>query len=62
MKRIIYGGRGKGKMMALEEFIKLLPEEQRKNIIIAKHTDDPSLLRGNKLPRIIRIDIDKYKR
>ena len=55
--RIIYsGGRG-GKMMALEEFLKLLPEDKRKDVVIVKASDPIPELRGNKLPRIVDYDI-----
>ena len=57
MKRIIMGGRCKGKMMVLEEFIKYLPEDVRKNIIIVKASDPVPKLRGNRLPRIVDYDM-----
>jgi hypothetical protein len=37
--RIIYGGRSRGKMMALEEFLKLLPEDKRKDVVIVRASD-----------------------
>ena len=54
---IVFGGRGKGKMMALEEFLKLLPEDKRKDVVIVKASDPVPELRGNKLPRIVDYDI-----
>lgn len=53
MKRIIYGGRGRDKMTALEEFLKLLPEDKRKDVVIVRASDPVPELRGNKLPRIV---------
>ena len=57
MKRIIYGGRSKGKMMAIEKWLETLPEEQRKNNIVVKASDPVPKLRGNKLPRIVDYDM-----
>lgn len=57
MERIIYGGGGKGKMMALEEFLKLLPEDKRKDFVIVRASDPVPELKGNKLPRIVDYDI-----
>ena len=57
MKEIACGGRGKGKMMKLEEFLKLFPEDVRKDIIIVKASDKPLELRGNKLLRIVDYDM-----
>jgi hypothetical protein len=54
---IVFGGRGRGKMMALEEFLKLLPEDKRKDVVIVKASDPVPELRGNKLPRIVDYDI-----
>ena len=56
-KHIVCGGRGKGKMMQLEEFIKQLPEDMRKDIIVVKASDPVPELRGNKLPRIVDYDM-----
>lgn len=55
--RIICGGRGRGKMMALKEFLKLLPEAKRKDVVIVKASDPAPELRGNKLTRIVDYDI-----
>lgn len=55
--RIIYGGRGRGKMMALEEFLKLLPEDKRKDVVIVRASDPVPELKGNKLPRIVDNDM-----
>lgn len=55
--RIIYGGRGKGKMMALKEFLKLLPEDKRKDVVIVRASDPVPELKGNKLPRIVDYDM-----
>lgn len=57
MKKIVYGGRGRGKMMALEEFLKLLPEDQRKDVVIIRASDPVPELKGNKLPRIVDYDM-----
>jgi hypothetical protein len=53
MERIIYGGRGRGKMMAAEEWLKSLPKEVREKVIVVKASDPVPELRGNKLPRIV---------
>ena len=55
--RIVCGGRGRGKMMAFKEFLKLLPETKRKDVVIVKVSDPVPELRGNKLPRIIDYDL-----
>lgn len=52
-KKIVYGGRGRGKMLAIEEWLKLLPEEQRTKVVIVRASDKKEELRGNKLPRFI---------
>lgn len=55
--RIIYSGRRGGKMMALKEFLKLLPEDKRKDVVIVRASDPVPELKGNKLPRIVDYDI-----
>ena len=55
--RIIYGGGRGGKMMALEEFLKLLPEDKRKDVVIVRASDPVPELKGNKLPRIVDYDM-----
>ena len=57
MKKIVCGGRGKGKMMAIEEFLKLLPEDKRKDVVIIRASDPVPELKGNKLPRIVDYDM-----
>ena len=54
---IVFGGRGRGKMMALEEFLKLLPEDKRKDVVIVRASDPVPELKGNKLPRIVDYDL-----
>ena len=44
-------------MMALEEFLKLLPEDKRKNVVIVRASDPVPELKGNKLPRIVECDM-----
>lgn len=56
--RIICAGRGKGKMMAFEEFLKLLGEGKRKDIVIVRASDPVPELKGNKLPRIGDYDME----
>ena len=55
--RIICGGRGKGKMMAAEEWLKTLPKEVREKAIVVKASDPVPELKGNKLPRIVDCDL-----
>lgn len=55
--RIVCGGRGKGKMMAFTEFLKLLPEIMREDVVIIRASDPVPELRGNKLPRIVDYDM-----
>ena len=57
MRKIVCGGRGKGKMMTLEEFLKLLPEDKRKDVVIVRASDPVPELKGNKLPRIEDYDL-----
>lgn len=54
---IVCGGRGRGKMMALEEFLKLLPEDKRKDVVIVRPSDPVPELKGNKLPSIVDYDM-----
>ena len=57
MERIIYGGRGRGKMMTAEEWLESLPKEVREKVIVVKASDPVPELRGNKLPRIVDYDL-----
>ena len=54
--KIVCGGRGKGKMMALNEFLELLPEDMREKVIVIRATDQKEELRGNKLRPFGMID------
>ena len=56
-KHIVFGGRGKGKMMAAEEWLKNLPKEVREKVIVVKVSDSVPELRGNKHPRIVDCDL-----
>ena len=56
-KHVVFGGRGRGKMMAAEEWLESLPKEVRERIIVVKASDPVPELRGNKLPRIVGYDI-----
>ena len=58
-KHIVFGGRGKGKMMAAEEWLKTLPKEVREKAIVVKASDPVPELRGNKLPRIFDFDMEE---
>ena len=60
MKKIIYGGRGKGKMMQWEEFMKQLPKDMQKDIIVVRASDKPPKLKGASLPRLIEITERNY--
>ena len=55
--RIVCGGRGWGRMMAVKEFLKLLPEDKRKDVVIVRASDPVPELKGNKLPRIVGYDM-----
>lgn len=55
--RIVCGGRGWGRMMVLKEFLKLLPEDKRKDVVIIRASDPVPELKGNKLPRIEDYDM-----
>ena len=57
IKYIVFGGRGKGKMMAAEEWLKTLPKEVREKVIVVKASDPVPELKGNKLPRIVDYDM-----
>ena len=54
---IVFGGRGRGKMMAAEEWLKSLPKEVREKVIVVKASDPVPELKGNKLPRIVDYDM-----
>ena len=43
--------------MAFKEFLKLLPEAKRNDIVIVKASDPVPELRGNKRPRIVDYDM-----
>ena len=55
--RIVCGGRGWGRMMAVKEFLKLLPKDKRKDVVIVRASDPVPKLKGNKLPRIVGYDM-----
>lgn len=57
MKKVVYGGGGKDKMMALEEFLKRLPEDKRKDVVIVRASDPVPELKGYKPPRIVNYDM-----
>ena len=57
IRHIVYGGRGRDKMMDAEEWLKLLPEEMREKVVVVKASDPVPELRGNKLPRIVDYDL-----
>ena len=57
IKYIVCGGRGRSKMITLEEFLKLLPEDKRKDVVIVRASDPVPELKGNKLPRIVDYDM-----
>ena len=56
-KHIVFGGRGRGKMIAAEEWLESLPKEVREKTIVVKASDPVPELRGNKLPRIVDYDM-----
>lgn len=55
--KIVFGGRGRGKMMDAEKWLKSLPKEVRDKVIVVKASDPVPELRGNKLPRIVDYDM-----
>ena len=57
MKKIVCSGRGKGKMMAVKEFLKLLPEDKRKDVVIVRASEPVPELKGNKHPKIVDYDM-----
>lgn len=57
IKHIVFGGRGRSKMMAAEEWLETLPKEVRESVVIVKASDPVPELRGNKLPRIVGYDL-----
>lgn len=54
---IVFGGRGRGKMMAAEKWLEALPKEVREKVIVVKASDTVPELRGNKLPRLKDYDM-----
>ena len=54
---IVFGGRGKGKMMAAEEWLETLPKEVRDKVVVVKASDPVPELKGAKLPRIVDYDL-----
>ena len=59
-KHIVFGGRGRGKMMAAEEFIKLLPDDKCKDIMFVRASDPIPELKGNRLPTLRLLPIELY--
>lgn len=43
--------------MTLKEFLKLLSEDKRKDVVIVRALDPVPELQGNKLPRIVDYDL-----
>ena len=57
MRKVVCGGRGKGKMMAAEEWLKSLPKELREKVVVVKASDPGPELKGAKLPWIEDYDL-----
>ena len=57
IRHIVFGGRGKGKIMAAEEWLKSLPKEVREKVVVVKASDPVPELKGAKLPRIVDYDL-----
>jgi hypothetical protein len=55
---IVFGGRGRGKMMAAEKWLEALPKEVREKVIVVKASDTVPELKGAKLPRIVDYDLE----
>ena len=59
--RVVHiGGRNKGKMKAMKEFIKLLRDDKRKDIVIVRYPDPLPELKGNRLPKLRLLPIELY--
>ena len=58
---VIYVGRNKGKMMAMKEFIKLLCDDKRKDVVIVRAPDSLPELKGNRLPTCRLLPIELYE-
>ena len=54
---IVFGGRGRSKMMAAKKWLEALPKEVREKVIVVKASDPVPELKGNKLPRIVDCDL-----
>jgi hypothetical protein len=54
---IVFGGRGKGKIIAAEKWLEALPKEVREKVIVVKASDPVPELKGAKLPRIVDYDL-----
>ena len=50
---VCVGGRNKGKMKAYKEFVKLLCDDKRKDVIIVRAPDPLPELKGNKMRPIV---------
>ena len=51
--RMVCGGRGKGKMMTLNEFLESLPEDMREKVIVIRAASQKEELRGNNILKTV---------
>lgn len=58
---VCVGGRNKGKMKAYKEFVKLLCDDKRKDVIIVRALDPIPELKGNRLPTLRLLPIELYE-
>ena len=58
--KVVCGGRNKGKMKAMKEFIKLLREAKSEDVLIVRVRDPLPELRGNRLPRLRLLPRELY--
>ena len=57
---VCVGGRHKGKMRAMKEFIKFLSDDKCKDVMFIRASDPIPELKGNRLPSIRLLPIELY--
>ena len=61
VRTIYVGGRNKGKLRAMKEFIKFLSDDKRKDVVVIRKSDPIPELKGNKLSTTRLLPIELYE-
>lgn len=60
VRTVCVGGRNKGKMRAMKEFIKFLTDDNRKDVVFVRASDPIPRLKGNRLATLRLLPIELY--